>query len=124
MSKLSKSIVSSPTGTRIPIATTMPHIFAEVGSDWSDMERFFAEEYRIGVSVYTRALLTKQEIHSATNPGGARRYVEESAKNAIIEEIFGEFRPLLREARLALNNRDVDAARTALNKLETVMFHE
>lgn len=44
------------------------------------------------------------------------------AKRAMIEEVFGEFRPLILEARLALHQGDKYKVRALLAELENQMF--
>lgn len=43
-------------------------------------------------------------------------------KRAVVEEVFGEFRPLLMEMRATLHNRDLEKLRRLLNELEDQMF--
>jgi hypothetical protein len=43
-------------------------------------------------------------------------------KRAVVEEVFGEFRPMLMEMRAALHDRDTTKLRELLIELETKMF--
>ena len=45
-------------------------------------------------------------------------------KRAIIEEVFGEFRPLLYEMKAAIYNEDFYRLRETLAKFEIEMFHD
>ena len=45
-------------------------------------------------------------------------------KRAIIEEVFGEFRPLLYEMKAAIYDEDFYRLRETLAKLEIEMFHD
>jgi hypothetical protein len=45
-----------------------------------------------------------------------------SVKRAMIEEVFGEFRPLIIEMRRSLYDEDTQRVRTLLARLEEQMF--
>ena len=49
-------------------------------------------------------------------------HLKNMAKRQVIEEVFGEFRPLIRSIELALYNLDVAGAKTALRHLENEMM--
>lgn len=74
------------------------------------------KEYKIGVTLQAKALLDE------VNP--ARHDAIVKIKRAMIEEVFGEFRPMIYNLHTALYDRDTDQAVKILNELEHVMFCE
>jgi len=74
------------------------------------------KEYKIGVTLGAKALLDE------VNP--ARHDAIVKIKRAMIEEVFGEFRPMIYNLHTALYDRDTDQAVKILNELEHVMFYE
>lgn len=77
-------------------------------------------EYRIGVELQHSIRLTEDVLHWSES--AALQEAIAMVKKAVIEEVFGEFRPHFRAIDLALWNRDFDAARAALRALEEQMF--
>lgn len=73
-------------------------------------------EYKIAVELKSKAFL------SEFDPG--RDEVVQKIKRAMIEEVFGEFRPLIYNLHAALYDRNTDGAVKILNELEHVMFWE
>lgn len=74
------------------------------------------KEYKIGVTLGAKALLDE------VNP--ARHDAIVKIKRAMIEEVFGEFRPMIYNLHTALYDRDTEQAVKILNELEHVMFYE
>lgn len=62
------------------------------------------------------------EPQSFENQQQVERQAVFDAKRAMIEEVFGEFRPLILEARLALHQGDKYKVRALLAELENQMF--
>jgi hypothetical protein len=73
-------------------------------------------EYKIGVTLEAKALLDE------VNP--VRHDAIVKIKRAMIEEVFGEFRPMIYNLHTALYDRDTEQAVKILNELEHVMFSE
>lgn len=80
----------------------------------------FAHEYRIGVSLHHRVLLTDDVMHQSETV--ALKEAVAMVKDAVVEEVFGEFRPHFRAINQALWERDFDKALAALRAMEVQMF--
>lgn len=112
MSKLSKAIRALQTGeVRVKKDNFK---FTEI-KHWNQLSPdYLYREYRIeakfGVSVYAK----EETLSDAVK----------DAKFAINEEIFGEFRPILTEIRIALYDVDFTRAKKLLSQLENQMFTE
>lgn len=57
-------------------------------------------------------------------PSETLEYATQSIKKAMIQEVFGEFRPIIYELHAALYDEDRTRVRTLLTNLENQMFHE
>lgn len=94
-----------------------------VEKTWSDATPpAYETSYRIGVSLQHYVWLTEQMLKQSESQ--ALRDAVSVVKDAVIEEVFGEFRPHFRAVQLALWNRDIEAARAALSAMETQMFSQ
>lgn len=80
----------------------------------------FLKEYRIEVGLRHNILLTEEMLHASESSALAEAVA--MVKDAIIEEVFGEFRPHFRAINLALWERDFDKALKALRAMEVQMF--
>ena len=78
-----------------------------------------AKEYRFGISIHTKALITDSPKSDAALQ---HIYAMKHARELIIEEVFGEFRQPINEIRDALYNRDWKEADELLHKLHRQMF--
>lgn len=76
-------------------------------------------EYRIGVGLEHRIVISAEEAQR--NDRALTDAIRE-VRRAIIEEVFGEFRPHLRAIQMACYRHDMEAAREAVNALEKQMF--
>ena len=71
-------------------------------------------EYKIGVT-----LAAVKYCNEADRDGAVK-----VLKRAMIEEMFGEFRPMIYNLHAALYDRDTDEAEKIVREMERVMFHE
>lgn len=79
------------------------------------LKRPFVKEYEYELSVKFKVKqFSKEEDYLAHT----------DAKRMLIEDIFGEFRPILMEALESTYERDFAAVRQAIYKLEDKMFRE
>lgn len=80
-------------------------------------------EFMIGVKLQsTKWVDDSQLIQSKENEPAITSEVLHDLKRAMIEEVFGEFRPLIIEMRSALYDKDTTRVRTLLAELEHQMF--
>ena len=77
----------------------------------------YAIEARLGAKVYLTEL---EQVQSSTALQGAVT----ATRKQVIEEVFGEFRPLIAQLRVALYDTDTHRARDILFRLERQMFSE
>lgn len=116
MSKLANAVYAKQTGIR---ASTAPLTAMIVQEGWANLyTASYEREFRIGVEL-AHTIRVAEEI---SHDGRALTEAMQVAKNAIIEEVFGEFRPHVRAVELAIYKRDFDAALAALHALEQQMF--
>lgn len=114
MSKLANAVYAKQTGIR---AIPAPLNAVTVQESWANTYPY-DHEFRIGVEL-THTIRVAEEV---SRDGRALTEAMQVAKKAIIEEVFGEFRPHVRAAELAIYKRDFDAALAALHALEQQMF--
>lgn len=82
-------------------------------------------EFKIGVKLQaTKWVDDTKLIHSKENEPAIVSDVLNDLKQAMIEEVFGEFRPLIIEMRSALYDKDNTRVRTLLVEMEQKMFHD
>jgi hypothetical protein len=72
-----------------------------------------AKKFVLGVKLYTEAWIRDDYVI---------KEALKDVKRAMIEEIFGEFRPLIADLRVATWNDDTMRVRELLNELEEKMF--
>ena len=72
-------------------------------------------KYRIGLKIETSAFVEEGEDASS---------MIQCAKQAMIEEIFGEFRPMIYNLRASIYDRDFKQADKLLLKMHDLMFKE
>lgn len=116
MSKFATSVHAGSTGKLRP--TNAPLDNLSVREDWSNYG--YTKEYRIGVSVTHSAHLTDEMIR--LSQGVALTDAVQTVKRAVVEEVFGEFRPYFRALEVALYEHDWNRARTLIREFETQMF--
>lgn len=82
-------------------------------------------EFKIGVKLQTTKWVDDTRlIQSNENEPAIVSEVLNDLRRAMIEEVFGEFRPLIIEMRSALYDKDNTRVRTLLAEMEHKMFHE
>lgn len=110
MSKLSKALIVYQTDN---VKYEMPSFkFVNFEKEFKNKSSFL-KEYTIRTQF--KAVVYLDEI----NPDSQ---VIERTKSLIIEEIFGEFRPLLNDVEIALYERDFNRAKGALRILREQIF--
>ena len=77
--------------------------------------------YKVGLTIQN-SVWVDSTVKSTEN--GSLQDAINASKKAIIEEIFGEFRPILYELRLATYDRDISKVRELLSDLDKRMFGE
>ncbi len=110
MSKLSDAIEARQTG----FVKTHPMGFGiEVEQSLIDHRLELLKEYKLGVTLQMRGYaMDEAELH----------YLKESCKRSIIQEVFGEFRPMLMELERAILNYDMEKARLTVGLIHNEMF--
>jgi hypothetical protein len=114
MSKLAKALEPAQTGNKIA-DQNIRHMqvissIAESSSNFTSTEVQLKAEFR-----------TKVFINENLSNESALEAIKD-AKKAIIEDVFGEFRPFLLEAKVAIHQRDLHKALFILNELQQQMF--
>lgn len=83
-----------------------------------------SREFKIGIKLEaTKWVDDTQLIKSKENEPVIVSEVLKDLRNAMIEEVFGEFRPLIIEMRSALYDKDNTRVRTLLAEMEQKMFN-
>jgi len=117
MSKLAKAINATVTDD-VKAARNLKLNYLDVSKTVSE-EKYprLAKKYEIGVKLAASCWLDERV--------GANASYQDmlfSVKRAMIEEVFGEFRPLIIEMRRSLYDEDTQRVRTLLARLEEQMF--
>lgn len=82
-------------------------------------------QFKLGVKLEKVAWVDdNQLIKTNENEPAIINDVLKDLKRAMIEEIFGEFRPMIIEMRAALYDRDDSRLRTLLAEMECSMFYD
>lgn len=125
MSKLSQAIDYKFTGNKSYLEKPKNN-YLEVSTSVQDLRyTHFGREFKIGVNLQaTKWVDDSQLIMSNENDPAIVSEVLNDLRRAMIEEVFGEFRPLIIEMRSALYDRDTTRVRTLLAEMEQKMFHE
>lgn len=116
MSKLAKAIDAKVTYTNV--VSSAPLKYTDVQLDTTE---FLLPQYgrgaecRIGVTIQKYAVIPE---------GVVVLDAIKDIKRAIIEEVFGEFRPLIYGLRTALYDDNKTDLRKLLGELEDAMFHD
>ena len=124
MSQLVSAIQSFDTGERKILRNKRSKLFedlvtleSQIHEDKSEM--FVAKIYKIGLKIGNQVMVSDHELlrneHALTD-------AINNTKRSVIEAVFGEFRPTIRQIYDALYDYDVDKARHLLVKLEEQMF--
>lgn len=109
-----KSYLEKPKNNYIDVSTTVVDIgYPNIG-----------REFKIGVKLQaTKWVDDTHLIRSNENEPAIVSDVLHDLKRAMIEEVFGEFRPIIIEMRSALYDRDNTRVRTLLAEMEQKMFN-
>ena len=116
MSKLARAIVATLTNNVRAIRDQ----YIDVKMHMQDHAQLLSREVRLSVTLQC----TKWLEASMLSNTDIKQTVQQDIKRAMIEEVFGEFRPMLIEMRSALYDADTTRLRTLLAELEHVMFTE
>ena len=85
----------------------------------------FVKEYKIEVKLSaTKWFDNSMLINSTENESAIRQEILSSIKRAMIEEVFGEFRPIIIEMQSAIYDKNQNRLRTLVAELERKMFYE
>ena len=108
-----KSYLEKPKNNYLDVSTAVQDIgYPNIG-----------REFKIGVKLQTTKWVDDTHlIHSKENEPAIVSDVLNDLKQAMIEEVFGEFRPLIIEMRSALYDKDNTRVRTLLAEMEHKMF--
>lgn len=114
MSKLAKAINASITGNRFP---AMSLKYTDITFEGKTTPYVTEVEY---------CLSAKFEHRMRINDSADRSFeaMVQTFKHALIEDIFGEFRPLILDIRVATYEGDMEKVKTLVIKLENQMFTE
>lgn len=119
MSKLAKHLAARDTGRRHLDQPPIPSL--NVIEEINDAVITCAREYRIEARLGSTAV-----VPDARYKAGESVWDDaiRTARRKIIEEVFGEFRPLIYKAHEAIHRRDWQEASLVLGKLHDQMFVE
>ena len=120
MSNLAKELKAKMTGNKIAIDEYIPCLSVDI-SNRRDMVRV-RDEYNISVKFEKTFYI--DSVLQNPNELEIRNEIFKQMKRAIIEEVFGEFRPLIIQMNTALYDRDTTRLATLLSQLERQMFVE
>jgi hypothetical protein len=122
MSKLAKAIVYQRTGNTSALQN-FGYNYTDISFHAQKVD--FVHEYKIEVKLSTRKWFDETALISSNeNASAIRQEVYTSIKRAMIEEIFGEFRPIIIELQSAIYDKNLDRMRRLTAELEHKMFIE
>ena len=121
MSKLAKLIDYTITGDRKANSVNMLYTKAELQTGDVTREFGVARAVKIGVTFNQVVYIDEYELHKNNN---AVTDAMKIIKRAMVEEIFGEFRPLILDAAAATYDADLIRLRNVMAKLEQEMFYD
>jgi hypothetical protein len=122
MSKLAKAIDYQKTGN-VSASQNFGYNYTDISLRAQKVD--FAYEYKIEVNLSTRKWFDETSLISTNeNESAIRQEVYSSIKRAMIEEIFGEFRPIIIELQSAIYDKNLDRMRRLTAELEHKMFIE
>ena len=121
MSKLAKHIDAKVFyNDSRPLKLNLPKYF-EVEQAISHLK--VEREYRVAIGVKFEQSVWLSEVE-IQNTGAALERAKVKVKQAMIEELFGEFRPLILDLQVAAYEQDYQKVRELVDKLEHQMFFE
>lgn len=123
MSQLVNAIQAFDTGERKALRTKKSKLFEDLvkleSQLYEDKSYDVAKIYKIGVKFGNQVMVSEHEIlrneHALTD-------AINNTKRSVVEAVFGEFRPTIRQIYDALYDYDVEKARKILSDLEYQMF--
>ncbi len=128
MSQVVRAIVGVDSGDRkilrkgfSPLFTDVFDVKATISDDRRDAYGT-AKIYKVGVQIGNVAVIEDQ-LDIDKNSEALHEAIMRT-KKAVIEGIFGEFRPYFRQLEIAIYNYDYERAGKLLNQLENKMFEE
>jgi hypothetical protein len=122
MSKLAKAIDYKKTGN-VSAPQNFGYNYTDISFHAQKVD--FVHEYKIEVKLSTRKWFDETALISSNEHASAiRQEVYTSIKCAMIEEIFGEFRPIIIELQSAIYDKNLDRIRRLTAELEHKMFIE
>lgn len=109
-----KSYLDKPKNNYLDVYTTVQDIgYPKIG-----------REFKIGVNLKATKWVDDTQINTSNENLTIVSDVLKDLKRAMIEEVFGEFRPLIIEMRSALYDKDNTRVRQLLVEMEQKMFHD
>lgn len=117
MSKLAKTLVEHMTGVRVQ--NKIPCMSVDYNS--IEVQSFYPVPINMELIQYS--LSVKFEKTFTVSRGKLGEAIKDM-RRAVIEEVFGEFRMSIIEAKHAAYNRDYEKVLDALHKLDYEMFSE
>lgn len=120
MSKLAQHLKAHQTGRRFAEAPKLHLACVDVMDDVTSLTMRDVYEYRMEAMIGARYLVDPYAKRSRLDdPEGM---IEQKVRRMVIEEVFGEFRPLINEIRKAHYEREWVKAEDALGALHDRMF--
>ena len=116
MSRLINKVYATATHDQKPVNAPLSAL--SVTEEWQD--HVVATKYLIGVALEYHAWIANGKGAN----GDALTLAVRTAKRAIVEEVFGEFRAHCVAIESALMRDDIDTAREALRVMQQCMFSE
>lgn len=123
MSNLVNAIMATDTGERKYIKSKTSQLFQDVFSAREDACQVYTPDigmmYRIGVTLGSQVLVPDHA--GVKDPNVLERAIRRT-KEQVIEAVFGEFRPMIRQIELHLYNYEHEEAAQLLGQMERKMF--
>jgi hypothetical protein len=123
MSKLAKLIDATITGDKKLVQNLKPQ-YTDVKLETGNVTREMgiAKAVKIGVTFQQVVYIDQYELDQSN--GEALEHALVSIKRSIVEEVFGEFRSMLRDIHSATYDADMTRVRNATTALEQAMFYD
>jgi hypothetical protein len=119
MSRFAKNLVASETGRQFSDVQPMSTLTVK-DAVVTEVPGSFAYEYRLEAHFGASTLVSNQPAHESNVFTDAIR----ATRRKIVEEVFGEFRPLIYQINEAIHNRDWNEASRLTGKLYHQMFED
>jgi hypothetical protein len=123
MSRLAKNLVASETGRRFIDVTPLSTITVK-DSFITDVSGDAAYEYRLEARFGASTLVNKASAEQSSADANVFTDAIRAARRKIVEDVFGEFRPLIYQINEAIHARDWTEANNLTRKLYQQMFEE